>query len=288
MTGNIETHEGDVTNYDSVRRCVAIARPEIVFHLAGDTTARRSGGSWDGINRSIAVNLIGTLNVVRAAAESEAAVKRIVRAGGLEEYGTAATPFVEEDREQPVSAYSASQVATTHFLEALQKQFDIELVTLRPALAYGPFQDTRFFIPHLIESCLSGENFEMTDGTQSRDLVHVEDVANGFLLAASAPELPGRVINLASGEEHSLNEVANLIVGLTAASIDIVRRARPTAMSDLQHLKGSTDLAARLLDWRAKISLTKGLERTIEWHRERRGAGSSRGSTGIHSGQASR
>ena len=150
---------------------------------------RRFDGAWEAVERSLEVNLVGTINVLHAALESGAPVAAFVRAGGLEEYGLAATPFEESQREQPVSPYSASQVAATHYCEVLQRHTSVAIVTLRPALVYGPDQSTDFFIPGLIVSCLRGIDFEMTEGEQTRDLLFVDDLVDAFLLAASRPGL---------------------------------------------------------------------------------------------------
>jgi nucleoside-diphosphate-sugar epimerase len=266
----IEVHEGNIEDFDAVQRAVQASRPQVVFHLAGDFSARRSEGGWDAIDRSVQINLGGTLNIIRACSDAASDVKTLLRAGGLEEYGTARIPFVETDREQPVSAYSASQVATTHFCEALQPVCAPDLVTLRPALVFGPAQASRFFIPQLIESCLDGKDFEMTDGTQRRDFIYIDDVVAGLMAVALKSGLRGEVINLATGEEHAVSDVAEMIVRLTGARIHLNRGARTTSSSDLAHLAGSTEHAASCLGWRASVSLEDGLTRTVAWHRAQR------------------
>ncbi len=267
---SLQIHVGAVEDYASVERCFAVAKPEVVFHLAGDTTARRAAGGWDAINRSVALNLNGTLNVVRAASSSKVSVKTVIRPGGLEEYGTSPIPFSERAREEPVSAYSASQVATTHFCQALQPQLNFDLVTVRPALVYGPDQGSSFFIPQLIESCLDGRDFDMTGGTQKRDLIYVSDVVRGILLGASTSGLRGEIINLASGKEHSLNVVTDSIIRLTASPIRVTRGAPRAGTVDLEHLEGSTKHAESVLGWRSAVSLEDGLRLTVEWHRGQR------------------
>ena len=265
----IAIHCGDLTDYASLFRCFQSSKPEIVFHLAGDASARRFEGGWDAVRRSIETNLLGTINLLRAASESEG-VKSVVRVGGLEEYGHSSTPFREETREQPVSAYSAAQVSAAHFCQALQPELPFQVVTIRPALVYGPRQAQRFFIPQLIESCLSGNDFDMTDGAQSRDVVYVDDVVDGLILAGMKEDQRGAVINLSSGKEHAISEIANQIVRLTGSSIQLRRGSRPTHHSDLRHLVGSTGRAEQTLGWKARTDLIEGLTRTIDWHRNQR------------------
>ena len=265
----IAFHYGDLTDYGSLLGCFQSSKPEIVFHLAGDASARRSEGGWNAVRASIETNLLGTINVLRAASESEG-VESVVRVGGLEEYGHSPTPFRELNREQPVSAYSAAQVAAAHFCQALQPDLAFQVVTIRPALVYGPRQGQRFFIPQLIESCLSGTDFDMTDGTQSRDIVYVDDVVDGLMLAGMKDDQRGAVINLSSGREHAISEIAEQVVRLTGSSIQLRRGSRPTHHSDLRHLVGSTDHAERTIGWRARTSMREGLERTVQWHMRQR------------------
>jgi UDP-glucose 4-epimerase len=266
---SIHIHVGDVTDSAEVEQCFNAAEPEIVFHLAADTTARHADGGLEGIDRSIEVNLRGTLNVVCAGARAKSRVRKFIRAGSIGEYGTASVPFDELDRERPISPYSASQVAATQFCQALQLQVQFDLVTVRPALVYGPGQGQGFFIPQLIRSCLEGTDFEMTEGSQKRDFVYVGDVVKGLLLAASCDGLGGEILNLATGEGHALANVASLVRELTGSSIQIKRGARPPSVSDPRDLISSTTHAAALLGWRAEVGLKEGLQRTIAWERSR-------------------
>jgi nucleoside-diphosphate-sugar epimerase len=263
----LRVHEGDVTYPPSVRTAVAKSKPHVVFHLAADTGVRRLSEGWAGVERSVEVNLRGTLTVLRAALESPTPVKRFVRAGGLEEYGSGPTPYVETQRERPISAYSASQVAATHYCEMLQRGSDTGIVTLRPALVYGPGQSADFLIPSLIASCLRGEDFDMTAGTQHRDLLYVDDLIDAFVLAATRDGLRSEVINVGHGVEHAIGDVADAIVRLTGSRSRIRFGAKPERGADLAHLVTTTTRAAEVLGWRARVPLEEGLRRTIEWHR---------------------
>lgn len=258
---------GDVTDYESVLRCCRGAMPTAIVHLAGDTTDRRLGDDWAGVGRSVAVQLHGTLNVVRGAVESGAPVSVLLRAGGLEEYGTGAIPYDELQRERPSSPYSAGQVAATHFCQMLQPRLEFALTTLRPALVYGPGQSESFFIPGLIQSCLWGRPFDMTAGEQRRDLLYVDDLIQGFFCALNHPELRGAIINLGSGEEVAIRDVAEEIVRLTGAHGILHIGAAAERAGDLRHLVARIARAETILGWRPTVGLTEGLRRTIAWQR---------------------
>jgi nucleoside-diphosphate-sugar epimerase len=201
------------------------------------------------VARAIDNNLSGTLNLVRAIAAAGPLVQCLVRAGGLEEYGAGPAPADEAQREQPTSPYSASQAATTHWCQMLQPQLSFSIVNLRPALVYGPGQGADFLIPALIRSLLDGEPFAISDGTQIRDYIHVDDVIDGF---------------------RRVGEVARLIAE-TIGRPDLLKVAgAPRRAGDLDNVSGLNALAARLLDWRPKVGLADGLGRTIDWFRTTR------------------
>ena len=266
VDSRIKLWRGDVTDYASVLECCRSVRPEAVVHLAADTTVRR-GASWDAVLRSVHVNLTGTLHVLRATAESGGRPAVFVRAGGLEEYGTADVPFDEALRERPSSPYSASQVAATHYAQMLQRHVDFAIVTLRPALVYGPGQSSDFLIPSLISSCLRGEPFAMSDGEQHREFVYIDDVIDAFMAAMTRPNLEGTIMNIGPGVEHRIRDVAKAIVEIIGTP-DLLRLgAQPGRSSDLVHLVAKNQRAKALLGWRATVDLHEGLERTIAWHR---------------------
>ena len=258
---------GDVMEYGSVLRCCRGAQPTEVVHLAGDTAGREFTGDWRLIDRSVAVNLNGTLNVVRASVESGAPVKALIRAGGLEEYGTGPVPYAEAQRERPSSPYSAGQVAATHFCAMLQQHARFAITSLRPALVYGPAQATSFFIPKLIRNCLRGMPFEMTTGEQCRDFLYVDDLVDAFLRAIRGKQLRGEIINIASGAEVSIRSVADEIVRLTNAHGVLRIGAVPERAAELKHLVAETGHATSVLGWKQMTDLTSGLTRTIDWYR---------------------
>jgi nucleoside-diphosphate-sugar epimerase len=267
VQSSVTIWRGDVTDPDSIARCIEASAPEVVIHLAGDTSVRRLR-DLEQIDRSIDVNLKGTVNVLKALERATFPVRCFVRAGGLEEYGRGAAPYSEDQRERPVSPYSAAQVAATHFCQMLQAHFRFPIVTLRPALVYGPAQNASFFIPSLVEHAIAGRDFDMTSGDQGRDLVYVEDVVEAFLAAAASRDVAGAVINIGSGREFKLLDVARTILDITGASIRLDTGAVAPRSSEIQHLYCRTETAARLLAWSPRVGLEEGLRRTVVWYRQ--------------------
>lgn len=264
---------GDLLDPDAVRQCVDALRPEIVFHLAGNTAGRRWSRNLAELDQSIATNLHGTLNLVRALHGSDLPPSRFIRAGGLAEYGDAPVPFREHQRELPVSAYGASQAATTMFMSALARQLSFPAITLRFAAVYGPGRNENFFLPSLIVRCLAGRDFEMTAGDQPWDLVYIDDAVDALLKASSTAVPAGEIINIGSGCARTLREIAELVVRKIGGPTRLHVGAISLAAGDVTELYCEIEKANSVLGWQPQIDLNTGLERTIDWYRRRDGAG---------------
>lgn len=126
-------------------------RPHTIYHLAGDSTLRHLDPALVGVKESIDHNIRSSINLFVAANAELPDLTLLIRLGGLEDYGRGPVPYIESQREQPVSPYSASQAAVTHYLQMLAPHLSYRALTVRPALIYGPAQSSTFFIPRLIE-----------------------------------------------------------------------------------------------------------------------------------------
>lgn len=259
----------DLGDADGLAGLIARTEPETIFHLAGDTNVRHFDGDWATIDRAMQANVAGSMNVLRAAMASGAPVRRIIRTGGLEEYGDGPSPSDEAQREQPVSPYSASQATVTHWYGMIQAHTPIMLTTLRPALVYGHDQNPAFLIPALIRALLAGRRFAMGDGRQRRDVIHLDDMTRAFLLAGGRDDLRAAVLNISSGTAVPMAGIAQRIAALLGRADLLDIGTRPPRPMDLETLAGLNALAARRLGWAPQVALGDGLARTIDWHRSR-------------------
>jgi nucleoside-diphosphate-sugar epimerase len=257
---------GDLDDVAALESCLKGARPERIIHCAGVSRARHMSG-WAPVHEAFRVNVDGLVNLFEAASSSGAPVRNFVRLGGLEEYGCGSAPFIETQREAPRSAYSASQVAGTHLLQALQPTLPFAAVTLRPTLIYGPGQSTDFLIPALIESLLAGRAFPLSEGRQRRDLLHIDDLVTAILAASTTDGLAGEVINIATGVAPKIRTVARAIGRMMGCMHLLKFGELPERPNDIIDLRGAASKAGRRLGWRPTIPLAHGLARTIDWHR---------------------
>ena len=261
VQNQLEVVAGDITDRDSVRQ--AVKGMDIVFHLAALIAIPYS---YQAPESYIRTNVLGTLNVLQAAREF--GVTRVVHTSTSEVYGTArSVPISESHPLQGQSPYSASKIGADKMAEAFQLSFEVPVVTVRPFNTFGPRQSARAVIPTIISQCLAGSAVKLGSLHPTRDLNFVSNTVEGFLLAATAPEAVGQVINLGSGREISIGALAQLIADLTGAKIQISEesiRLRPTG-SEVERLLADATLAKKLLGWQPRVTLEEGLKCTIDW-----------------------
>ena len=258
---DIEVVAGDVCDRDSVRQ--VMGDREVVFHLAaliGIPYSYHAPISY------VRTNIEGTLNVLQCARELD--VERVIHTSTSEAYGTARyVPINENHPLQGQSPYSATKIGADKLAEAFHLSFGLPVVTVRPFNAFGPRQSARAVIPTIITQCLTGDVIRLGNLHPTRDLTYVSDTVEGFILAASTSAAIGRTINIGSGREISIGDLAKLVVRLIGRPINIEseeKRVRP-AKSEVARLVADNTLARELLGWEPTVSLEEGLKHTIEW-----------------------
>ena len=265
LRNEVEVLAGDIADRDSVRQ--AMTGVEVVFHLAALIAIPYS---YHAPASYVRTNIEGTLNVLQAARELE--IERVVHTSTSEVYGTARyVPIDEAHPLQGQSPYSASKIGADKLAEAFHLSFGVPVVTVRPFNTFGPRQSARAVIPTIITQCLAGVSaIRLGSLRPTRDLNYVSNTVEGFLQAASVSEAVGKTINLGSGREISIGELAETIARLVEVDVRIEQdeqRLRPEG-SEVERLLADNSLAQALLGWKPAVSLEEGLTLTIEWMRE--------------------
>jgi len=262
----IEIYPGDVRDPNGVRK--AVEGMDIVFHLAALIGIPFSYYSPD---LYIDTNIKGTLNILQACRDHD--VGRVVVTSTSEVYGTARyTPIDEGHPLQGQSPYSASKIGADKIAESFHLSFCLPVITARPFNTYGPRQSARAVIPTIISQIVAGnKRLKLGSLDPTRDLNYVEDICRGFLALANCDEAVGRTVNIGSGREISIGDLALMIIRLMGADVEIEtenERMRPKE-SEVERLLCDNQLIKELTGWESKVSLEEGLQRTIDWFRHK-------------------
>jgi len=265
LPDNLEIHFGDLRNPDATRK--AMQNIDIVFNLASIVSIPYS---YRSPREFFDNNIYFILNILESARTLN--TEAVVHVSTSEVYGTAeSVPISENHPLKGQSPYSASKIGADMAAISYYRSFDSPVVITRPFNTYGPRQSERAVIPTMITQALSGNAVFLGDVRPTRDFNYVDDIVDGIRAAAvNAPKVFGQVINLGTGVESRIEEVARKIIDLTNAKVKIVfdaSKVRPPS-SEVQRLCADASRAMKLLGWKSKVILEEGLLRTIKWYKK--------------------
>lgn len=253
--------EGDIRDPSAIDR--AMAGADVVFHLAASVGNTRS------IEHPILdseINVLGTLQVLEGARRH--GVRKVVLSSSAGIFGELKTlPIAEDHPVEPDTPYGASKLAAEKLCLAYAKLHPVECVCLRYFNVYGEHQRYDAYgnvIPIFVHRALRGEPVVIYgDGEQTRDFVHVRDVAQANWLAGQSRGVSG-AFNIASGSRITINELA----GMVAESVGNVRveHAEPRA-GDVRHSLADISRAHEAFGYTATVDLTSGVPAYIQWVR---------------------
>jgi UDP-glucose 4-epimerase len=251
---------------DSQRMADLLRDVEIVFHLA-----------CLGVRHSIhsphenhEVNATATLKLLSAA--REAGVKRFVYVSTSEVYGTAIrVPMSEEHPTFPNTVYGASKLAGESYTRAFHLTYGYPTVIVRPFNTYGPHchheGDSGEVIPKFLLRCMAGRPLVIFgDGTQTRDFTYVSDTARGILEAGFTDDTVGQTLNLGSGQEITIADLAREVA--TVAGQPELKVVHDTPRpGDTLRLYADISKARRLIGFEPEVKLRAGLNKLKEWYK---------------------
>ncbi len=269
VRSSIEFQRADIRRYEEVAPILRGA--DVVFHEAAIPSVPRS---IDDPVPSHEVNIDGTFNVLRAAAEG--GVRRLVYAASSSAYGnTDVLPKVETMLPQPLSPYALQKLVGEYYASVFASAFGVETVSLRYFNVYGPRQDPSsqysgvlsLFIKAVLER---RSPIIYGDGEQSRDFTYVEDVVDLNLKAAVAPAVSGKLYNAGNGGRVTINQAWDLLQKFENVCIAPVYK--PPRPGDVRDSQADTTAAVRDLGHAPRFSFEEGLRLTLEWYKQTYGA----------------
>jgi len=269
---NFKFWYGDVRNAKLVEYLVSQA--DNIIHFAAETHVPRS------IHDDAAffeTDVLGTQRVANAVLRNREKIKRFIHISTSEVYGTALSRKMDENHPlNPASPYAAAKAGADRLVYSYIKTYGIPAIIIRPFNIYGPNQHLEKVIPRFITSCIFKESLTIHgSGNSKRDFTYVEDLARAIDLIIHAPDskVRGEVFNVGSGKDHSVKEIADLIIRLmdnTDGKQKTEFRHSVMNIGDrpgqvFRHTADASKIK-KILNWKPKVDFKEGLAKTVDWY----------------------
>lgn len=272
---------GDMSNLKEVKNLIKIVKKDVldqkltqfmqkngieyVFNLAAEPYIPHC---YDRPQKFFEVNANGALNVLLAS--KDAKVKRVIQYSTSEVYGTAKyIPMDEDHPTLPLSTYAVSKLAADRLCFTLYHEQKIPVTILRQFNVYGPRETQPYIIPELITQLDKTNQLKLGNIKARRDLTYVDDAARASIALMKCEEANGEVVNLGTGIDHSVEDMANAIaelMGHKKIEISIDKpRLRPL---DVEVLQCNTSKLQKMIGWKPEVPLREGLKYTIDHFKE--------------------
>ncbi|MFH1978382.1 MAG: NAD-dependent epimerase/dehydratase family protein [Candidatus Aenigmatarchaeota archaeon] len=261
---NTKLIRGDIRHKIEFFKTLQENQPDVIVHLAAlpiSTTSNEFPEDAVGINLNGTINVLDSIKLVPS-------VKKFVYASSSMVYGNFVKPMADEDHPtSPLDVYGATKLSCEHLTRAYHKQYGINYVIIRPSAVYGPTDCNRRVSQIFIENMMAGKPLTLHNGGESKlDFTYVEDIAQGFYLAATTDKGNGQTFNITRGEGRSLKEFVEILKPLIGKDVQI--EYKPADMKRPE--RGTLDItrAKTILGYEPKYSLEEGLEKYVKFIKE--------------------
>ena len=255
--------EDSITNDEALEKAFS-HNPEIVFHLAANFANQNS---VDHPRKDLEVNGMGTLKLLQLCVKNN--VKRFIYISSSCVYGNRPGSLSEKIKDFRLDTpYAITKLLGERYTSFFQEYYKLPTVIIRIFNSYGPGEmpgKYRNVIPNFIQKALNKEKLPITGtGEETRDLNYVGDIVNGLILAAENEKAVGEVLNIGSGKETKIIDLANKINKLTKnpAGIEMTEKRD---WDNVKKRKANIKKAKEVLDYKTDKKLNKGLKQTIGW-----------------------
>jgi len=261
LSPDVHFTRGDVN--DRPKLWTLLQEVDVVYHLAARVSVQESVLYPRDYN---AVNVGGTVALMEAI--RDVGVRRVALVSSGAVYGDLGDqPLKESLIPNPRSPYAVSKLAAEYYVRTIGGLWGIETVILRVFNAYGPGQHLPAshppVVPYFLRQALRGGTLVLHgDGSQTRDYVYVDDVVSALVAAATAPKVDGLVINVGSGKETSIRDLAKKVLEVTNQNAEVLYNAQTAG--GVSRMCADLTLAHEKLNYRPSIKLEDGLRMTLQ------------------------
>ncbi|MDA3881668.1 MAG: NAD(P)-dependent oxidoreductase [Bacteroidales bacterium] len=245
----------DITDRDLLSDCIQSIQPDIVFHLAA---LLHRGKGLDNFEQVHEVNYEGTVNLLIALKKYTNA--HVIFTSTSEIYGSNTTPFTEDMVPDPISSYSISKTLAEECVKYFSVVNQNSFTVLRLFNFYGLGMPQNFFIPQMVQQLKKAQSFEMTHGEQARDFLHINDILQSLLLAASHPRALNETFNVCSGQAVTLRDLVIECKNACNSSCEIKFGAIPYRAHEIWNMVGDNSKISQMLGFKPQYDITDFLK----------------------------
>ena len=265
----VSLYEVNILDFDAVLKAMKQFKPDAVIHLAAQSNVARS---WENPVETTQINVIGTINVLKAFSLVKQSGK-FINIGSGDEYGLTGSEYslLSEDMKcKPQNPYSISKLCAEQMALQLGKQYGIKVISTRSFNHFGPYQQKGFvvsdFASQVAAIMLGKQEPEICVGNinVARDFLYVEDVVNAYgkLLKNDVPE---GIYNVASGKSTEIKDILNVLIKLSNKDIQIIVDNNRLRKNDVKSFAGDNSKIIKAINWKYTSDYNEKLKKTLEY-----------------------
>lgn len=263
---NFVLYRDDCRQFGVMQSIIEKEEIEVVFNMATIALNYSFFNPFDAylVNVQIANTLLELLKM--------GAYKTLIHTSSSEAYGTAHySPMDENHPTDPTTPYAAGKAAADLMVHSFSKVLDLDIAIVRPFNNYGPRQNAEGPLAGIIPATAKrikngGKPMVQGDGEQTRDFIYVKDTVRGLLLAYEKEESRGKIINLGSGRDMTMNSLLQGICDYMGYTGEWEHQKERT--SDVRHLCANIDRARQILGFKPEVRFEDGIRETLDWYRD--------------------
>ena len=269
LPSEVDFYKTDLMQADEVEKLIGQIQPDIIVNLAAISSV---GASWNMPQATMAINVIGALNIMEAARKSEQK-PRTLFVGSSEEYVISENPLDENTQLNANNPYGISKVTQEQFAKLYREQYDLKIYCVRPFNHTGIGQRESFVLPSFCKQVAeidnSGKDGKIQVGNLKvkRDFSHVKDVVRAYRMIVESDNY-NQIYNVGSGNAYSLEDMLTYIIGLSDQNIEIEvdqNRIRPT---DQPVICCDRSLIGKELGWKPQYDVYDALKEMFDYYKE--------------------
>ena len=196
-------------------------------------------------------------------------IEKFIQIGSSIEYGKKKSPQIESkiNNQKTFSVYGNAKLQSTKFLLNLNKNYNFPMTVLRLYLVYGPAQDNNRVVPITIFNAIQNNNFDCSNGTQLRDFLFIDDLIDAIIKSLKNDKSTGEIINLGTGKPIKIKDLITRICNLVGSGRPEFGKVK-LRKDEIKKLYPKILKSKKLLNWKPKISIEKGLKKTIKYFKK--------------------